>query len=239
MQLELFCLDELTLKRTLEQHTGMTLELVLTNNSSSMMNFQPYHSSGTPQLRLHRMFLTANPDVLNALGRWLVRRRCKRSAALLDEFIHRNTHLIDTQRKVRKSIRPLGVVYDLQELYEEVNREEFDGTVTTPITWGRWPSKQSRRSIRLGSFTPEDNLIRIHPCLDQEMVPRYFIKFIVFHEMLHAYVGFETTPSGRRRVHTPRFNKLEQAHPDYAKVIAWHDAPRNLSRLMRSLPQAS
>jgi len=34
-------------------------------------------------------------------------------------------------------------------------------------------------------------------------------------------------------VHTPRFNELEQAYPDYERALNWMNNPRNMSRLLR------
>ena len=234
MQLEFIWRDKTTLQSELEQRTGEPIEIIVTDNSSSIMSFKSARGGTPASLRIHRMFLTANSGVMEALSIWLTRRRNKKSAAILDEFIKSNEHLIraGTERRIR--VRTQGAFVDLQRLFDEVNKEHFDASVQSSITWGRMPTlRQRRRSIRLGSFTPEDNLVRIHPLLNQEFVPEYFIRYIVFHEMLHAHLGVQCGPSGRRRIHTPEFNRLERAYPDYAKAIAWHDDAKNLNRLLR------
>ncbi|PCJ58099.1 MAG: hypothetical protein COA73_10125 [Candidatus Hydrogenedentota bacterium] len=235
MQLEIFFQNEAAVKETLELHTGMPIDLTLTNNTSSMMSFHPAEFNRPAKLRLHRMFLSASPHVLQALGQWLIRRQCKRSAAVIDEFIAGNRHLIERKNR-RRRLRSVGVVYDLTELYDEVNIEHFEESIDVPICWGKWPSARRRRSIRLGSYTPEDHLIRINPCLDWDFVPRYFIKYIVYHEMLHVHVGAETSPSGRRCVHTPRFKAMEQTYPDYDEAVSWQKHGNNLSKLLRATP---
>jgi hypothetical protein len=236
MQLEFLWRDETTLQSELEQRTGEPIEIIVTDNSSSIMSFKSARGKKTASLRIHRMFLTADSGVMEALSVWLTRRRNKKSAAILDDFIKSNEHLIrvGTERRVR--VRTQGAFVDLQRLFDEVNEEHFDAGVQSTITWGRMPAlrqRQRRRSIRLGSFTPEDNLVRIHPLLNQEFVPEYFIRYIVFHEMLHAHLGVECGPNGRRRIHTPEFNRLERAYPDYARATAWHDEAKNLNRLLR------
>lgn len=233
MQLELPFWDVGALRHQLESLTGERIDLKLTNNASTMMTFKPGSSRRPGSLRLHHMFLTANPEVVSALAAWMTGSRRRGAARLLDDFIESNQHLVTRRNGTANRYRTRGAVHDLQPHYEELNAEHFDASVDAPITWGRLPTVRRRRSIRLGSYTPEDHLIRIHPYLDQSFVPVYFVRYIIFHEMLHAHLGFETTPSGRRRVHTREFYRRERAFPDYERAIAWHNNPANLSRLLR------
>lgn len=235
MQLEFLWRDKTALQSELEGRTGEPIEVVVTDNSSSIMSFKSARDGTPARLRIHRMFLAANSRVIEALSVWLTRRRSAKSAAILDDFIKSNEHLIRASSGRRVRVRTRGAFVDLQRLFDEVNREHFDNSVRSAITWGRMPTGRGRRrSIRLGSFTPEDNLVRIHPLLNQEFVPEYFIRYIVFHEMLHAHLGVDCGPGGRRRIHTPEFNRLERAYPDFAKATAWLDDTKNLNQLLRS-----
>nr|HPM41713.1 hypothetical protein [bacterium] len=64
------------------------------------------------------------------------------------------------------------------------------------------------------------NLIRIHPRLDRDGIPPFFIEAVVFHEMCHEVAGEER--SGKtRRVHTARFRELERKNPLFEKARAW------------------
>lgn len=235
MQLEFPISDEGHLRDALEAQTGMHITLVITENRSSMLSFLP-GPTNSATLRLHRMFLAAGPEVISALGLWLKRGRCKRSARTIDKFIGQHRHLVDAAKpKNRVRLRSEGDVHDLSPLYSEVNREHFDDTLDVPITWGKAPTRSHRRrySIRLGSYSPEDHLIRIHPYLDRDTVPEFFIKYIVFHEMLHAHLGVETLPSGRRVIHSKEFTRIERTYPDFEQAVAWQDNPRNLSKLLK------
>lgn len=234
MQLEFPIGDKTNLQNALEAQTSLSIDLVITDNRSSMLAFQPGRRKAT--LRLHRMFLSAGPEVVNALGLWLKRGKCKRSAKVIDRFIDEHRHLVDAAKpKNRIRLRPQGEVYDLQELYAEVNDEHFDGSIDVPITWGKAPASKKRRrySIRLGSYSPEDHLVRIHPYLDNDAVPRFFIRYIVFHELLHAHLGIEKTSSGRRIVHSREFNTIERSYPDYTRAVEWQNNPRNLGMLLK------
>ncbi len=220
-------LDELT------QRTGLTLHLRIHNNSSTMMSLRPAPNGASPRLGLHHMFLTASEDVIDALAHWVKHPAPKPSGGILDRFIRERRHQIRPRPPKKPRLRTQGQRHDLASVFEDINQRHFSGAVEAHITWGRWPSRKRRRSIRFGSYQPEQRLIRIHPALDRDFVPRYFIRYIVYHEMLHAHLGIGETDSGRRRIHPPSFKRVEEAYPDYAKAIAWMDNPKNLRRLLR------
>lgn len=233
MQLEFLWRDQSSFHAELEARLGAPIEITFTDNSSSIMSFKSARGDKPARLRIHRMFLAAEPTVVSALCTWLKRRCNGRSAEVLDGFIRQNGHLIRPRERRNPPRLTQGNVYDLDALYDTVNREHFNNAVDTDITWGRMPPSRRRWTIRLGSYTPEDNLIRVHPLLDQDFVPEYFVKYIVFHEMLHAHLDVEHSPSGRRRIHTAEFNRRERAYPDYARAVAWNDDPENMRRLLR------
>jgi hypothetical protein len=85
--------------------------------------------------------------------------------------------------------------------------------------------------MRLGSYNESENVIRMHPALDQAFVPRYFVASVVFHEMLHEMHGAEEISEGRRAVHTPAFLADEQRFRDYARARAWEN--KHIKRLLR------
>lgn len=74
-------------------------------------------------------------------------------------------------------------------IYSSLNEEYFDGSLSVDITWGRRQTRGVYRKRRLGSYDAAGSLIRIHPALDKPAVPRFFIEYIVYHEMLHAAIG--------------------------------------------------
>ncbi len=55
-------------------------------------------------------------------------------------------------------------------------------------------------------------MIRINPLLDDERVAREFVRYIVFHEMLHAALP-EEYRNGRRVDHGPVFRQMESRYP--------------------------
>jgi hypothetical protein len=83
----------------------------------------------------------------------------------------------------------------------------------------------------LGVYLPGVQLIRIHPALDQAFVPRFFVEFIVYHELLHHVIP-PVRVNGRYQIHSPRFHQRERDFPAYAQAIAWRK--QSLQRLLRS-----
>jgi hypothetical protein len=233
-QLEFSWRNEDTLRRELELQTGLKLCLTLTDNTSTMLSIRRDRARGRTRVRAHRMFLSAEPRVIRAMAEWLTRPRAQQSGVIIDRFIEANRHRIRAERPRPGRFRTQGQFFDLQRYFDYLNDACFENSVTAAITWGRMPAATSRRrrSIRFGSYTQEDHLIRIHPLLDQGFVPDYVVQYIVFHEMLHAYLGVGVAPNGRRRIHTAEFRQAEQAYPDYQNAVSWLEHPRNLVRLL-------
>ena len=231
-QLEFKWRDARALCEELEAHTGLTLQLTVTNNRSSVMFVRHDRLGGSAQVRLHHMFLSASETVVRALATWIRSPRARKSGGILDLFIRENTHLLRPAPLRPQPCRTRGLIHDLRIMYDELNARHFNNTVTAALTWGKQPTTQRRRSIRFGSYSPGEHIIRIHPLLDQEFVPAYFVRYIVFHEMLHAFLGIEDPETGRRRIHTGEFRRSEQAYPDYAIAFAWQAQHTNLRKLL-------
>ncbi len=173
---------------------------------------------------MHRMFLEADEDILQALAQYL-RRPTTRTQKLLRCFMDARTSEIRPRRLSPRvlSLRARGSTYDLHQLAEQVNREFFDGQVKVYITWSRGsnPSSGRRRHIIFGSYDSTTRLIRIHPALDSSKVPETFVRFVIYHEMLHAVLDIKCGPNGRRCVHSAEFRAREMMYPDYHKCMAW------------------
>jgi predicted SprT family Zn-dependent metalloprotease len=122
-----------------------------------------------------------------------------------------------------------GAVHDLAAILRELRARYFPDCPEVTIGWGRWSGRPRARSMRLGVYLAAARHIRIHPALDQAFVPRQFVAFIVYHELLH-HVMPPTREHGRCRVHTAAFRACERAFPGYAEVIAWRQ--RHLQRLL-------
>ncbi len=72
----------------------------------------------------------------------------------------------------------------------------------------------------MGSYSVEDRLIRIHRSLDRAFVPRFFVAWIVFHEMLHQVHDIRVK-NGRREFHSKEFLSDEAQYADYDQARHW------------------
>jgi len=210
------------LQRRLRARVAQALRVRVTDNVHTMLSFS--RRDGVLEVRLHHMFLHAPESVIDALARY-IRGSDPEASAALDRYIQRHRRLIRRipahVRRERVRIRARGRHHDLQAIFDELDQRFFGGTIDCAITWGPAPrSSLPRKSIKLGSYSADARLIRIHPALDQPQVPRFFVAWIVFHEMLHHRHGISRR-GGKRCVHTERFCQDERAFPWYEAARRW------------------
>ncbi len=182
-------------------------------------------------VRLHHLFVSAPEPILRYLGEYIVKND-RLASKKLNVFIdqHHEKIRLARSRENRLSIQTAGRFYDLQEIFNKLNAQYFGGKVRSRITWGKSVCMgKARRSIKVGSFHVEVKLIRIHPGLDQEWIPYFYIEWVVYHEMLHALHPIPVV-QGRRRFHTKEFSKDEQRFSEYASAIEWEK--RNIAALL-------
>jgi predicted metal-dependent hydrolase len=194
------------------------VEIKLTRNRVSMLSMN-FAVPGTVRIRMHEGYLKAPPAIFKALREY-VRTRDRDKWKIAARFVH-EIHCDVHARQRPARLATGGRVYDLKELYEEVNHEFFNGRVSCVIGWGR-PRRKSRRwrwskHIRFGSWHGGTRTVRVHPRLDDPRVPREFVRYIVFHEMLHAVVP-ETVSGCRRRIHSAQFKALEKGFPNFREM---------------------
>ena len=208
------------------------LSLAITDNCYTMIAVK--RGRGSYRVRLHHMFLEADPGVVRALARYIADND-RRASGLLGRYI--DAHQGHIRREERKAPPPLvietrGQVHDLQAIFDELNARFFRGAIQARITWGEGRRRRPRRhsSIKMGSYSVEDRLIRVHASLDRPFVPRYFVEWIVFHEMLHQVVEIPVV-RGRRQFHTRRFREAEARFPRHAEAARWEKA--HLSELLQ------
>ncbi|MCA9710097.1 MAG: hypothetical protein KDK70_29935 [Myxococcales bacterium] len=194
--------------------------VVVTDNLQTMLSIKRGRG-GVFTFRLHHMFLRAPASVVRAVARY-AQTHDREAAALLHAYANDNEALI--RRPEQSRALPLdtqGRYHNLQEIFDDLNARYFDGCIEARITWGkRSKRRRDRASIGLGQYVFDDKLIRVHPVLDAEDVPRYFVESIVFHEMLHEVHG-PATVDGRRLHHPPEFLRDEQRFEHHLDAVIW------------------
>jgi hypothetical protein len=206
---------------------GRAVRLVLTNNRSTLLSYR--EDGGVIHLRLHRFFLNAGTRELEAMARFLSDDD-REAGAVVDAFIEDQ---LEQVRVAPRKLRGKGRFHDLDEILTELNARFFHDKCEVAITWGHAGTRRYRRSIQLGSYSSHERLIRVHPSLDQAFVPRAYVAWVVFHEMLHEVLGVERGRV-RRKLHPPEFSALEESYPGYAECKQWEQ--ENLHRLLSFRP---
>jgi hypothetical protein len=202
--------------------------LSITDNRHSMITHRVQRC--TLHARVHHMFLDAPVQVLDSLVRY-VTRGDRDASAMLGDYIDANGFRL-ARRNRNTPLVTRGKRHDLLSLFDDINERYFDGSVNALITWGKRPTTRAptRKTIKLGSYSAVDRLIRVHPSLDRKWVPRYFVAYIVYHEMLHHVIP-GSRGLGRVNLHPPEFKEREQHFRYFCRAIEWEK--RHVARLLR------
>jgi len=209
-------IDEDSLKDYLGKTAGKKISLTITDNSTSLLSVKT--KGNVVYVRLQRIFLEGGIEIWNEIANFVKHK--KGSMPLFRKFAKHNQKSLKKDFKGRVTIITQGRYYDLRNIYESVNNQYFNGEISSPITWGMQRPRRYTRKRTLGSYSRHTDIIRISPLLDKKTVPKHFITFIVYHEMLHADMGVQEV-NGRRSYHTKEFRKREKLFEDYDKAIAW------------------
>lgn len=213
--------------KALAERLGRPVRLVITDNRSTMLSAKP--KGDRLEVRLHHMFLMADEDIFESVGDYLA--GGGKAASVLDSFIEAHRSRYVAPARPQSALRTEGEHHDLRQIADDLAARHFGGAVDAKITWGkRVQPKRSQRSLQLGTYLPDERLIRIHPVLDQPWVPRYFVEAVVFHEMLHHDMP-AVVQNGRRHYHTRAFKRRERSFEYHAAAQAWEED--NLWRLLR------
>jgi predicted SprT family Zn-dependent metalloprotease len=217
------------LEAALREALALPVRVTLTDNRRTMISLE--RSPRLMHVRLHHMFARADAPTLHALGQYLA--SADRDAAQqIGRFIEQHRTSIRGRSVRPVQLSAIGLHHNLNDIYRDVNAHYFANRVEAKISWSRDAQLRSHRqlrSIKLGSYTARDKLIRVHPALDAEFVPRFFVEYIVYHEMLH-YVLPPRRTGKRRSLHGPEFQARERVFELFDEALCWERD--NLERLL-------
>ena len=229
-------------------HCFSAIKLTINDNRSSLVSAKPSRNGQTvPALSVHWSFFDCDDRVLDALLGMLTENPETEHGRVLRYYIdryHTSLHGVATEtqtditqeeliqireRAMAQALRHInlcsrGLIYDLHRMMNEMNEEFFEGKLNNlRVTWmtGVRPLDRRRRGVVFGNYDARLNLIRVNPCLDTAQTPDYFLRFVLYHEMLHSVLDPPRRPGKRHVVHTARFRMLEKRFPQYAKAKNW------------------
>jgi len=122
--------------------------------------------------------------------------------------VRRQAHLVKQIRGRKFLSGPKGEFFDLEQIFERLNTQFFDGLLGRPqLGWSRGASRSM-----LGHFDPSHNAIIISRIFDKKDAPELALNYVMYHEMLHLRYPVDHT-GARRRVHTREFRETEKKFP--------------------------
>jgi hypothetical protein len=173
---------------------------------------------GRLHVRISDLLAGAPAPVMEALAHILLGKLYRKPVARMYNHRYRlylNRKDMRRQAQLVRQIRgrkfisgPQGERYNLDEVFERLNREHFDGLMGRPqLGWSRGASRSM-----LGHFDPSHNAIIISRILDRPAAPPLALDYVMFHEMLHLQHPVDHN-GARRRVHTREFREAEKKFP--------------------------
>jgi predicted metal-dependent hydrolase len=199
----------------------LTVEYKAFANADSRVRLQ----NGTIAVHITDLLTSAPAPVTEALAHILLGKLYRMPAARQYEHRYR---LYLNRRDMRKQISTVrqergrkvhrgaqGAVYNLEDIFEQLNREHFGGMMARPGLG--WSHVRSR--TRLGHFDPSHNMIMISRIFDDPRAPKLALEYVMFHEMLHLHYPVDHSGS-RRCVHTPEFKAHEKQFPAFQEAKA-------------------
>ncbi|HEY4354203.1 MAG TPA: M48 family peptidase [Acidobacteriaceae bacterium] len=125
------------------------------------------------------------------------------------EPVARQAERIRQMRGRKRISSAQGHQYDLEEVFESINRRFFHGLLGRPtLTWSAHTAKRM-----LGHYDAAHNTIVVSRVFDRPGTPRYAIEYLLYHEMLHLKHPVRVR-AGRRCVHSKEFQAEERLFPE-------------------------
>jgi predicted metal-dependent hydrolase len=182
--------------------------------------------SGRIYVRISDIFKNAPVEVHRAIAFILVARLLSKRTPEIHERVYRaytytpqmlRASDIARRRRGRKLISSArGRVYDLDRIFQRLNRSYFDGEIEKPTL--TWSQRRTRRI--LGHHDAAHDTIVISKTLDAADIPEWFVEYVLYHEMLHIKHPARFI-KGRRYYHTNAFRAEEHRFPYYEEAQRW------------------
>lgn len=195
--------------------------------------FYPYAGlSSTIRLRQGRVYVRVSDilkhspsEIIYALARILIAKLYRLKVSNEYQRIYREYTASEAIRDASEATRrsrgykmtssPLGKVYDLDEVFADLNARYFNSQLEKPLL--SWSLRSTRRVF--GHHDPTHGTIVISRTLDSPKVPRMVVEYVLYHEMLH--VKHPPKSTGRRTVyHSNQFRDDERRFENFEKALA-------------------
>ncbi len=204
-----------TLSDNLREKTKKTVKIKINDNKSHYFVLKDHQN--LISISLHRHFLEAPLSVLDSLVTYIISKK-KEDFLPIKQFIYSIQKILDFSDLVdQEDMTYKGEYFDLLEEYNFVNEHYFNGSLELKITWFK-PVYKTFRHITFGSYDRQYKLIRVNKLLDHKNVIDQYIKYLIFHEMLHEVYPSEMLKSGRYQMHGKAFKEHEKKFPNFTQM---------------------
>lgn len=207
------------LQQLLEMISGKKLKLTINDNRSTMLSvrWEPDHT----RVSLHRMFLEAPKNVMNALACY-IKGEESTPGPLVKAFIESNLCNLDYSHQLKAgNLLVQGQVYNLKDIYDHLNHEYFDRELNLHITWFGKQGFKPRSRLTFGLYHDPLKLIKINRFLDSPKIPDFVVSYVVYHEMLHKVCPSYVDEKGVNHSHSDDFKRRELEFRDYILSQNW------------------
>lgn len=173
------------------------------------------------KVSLHRMFLQAPQNVMQALACY-IRDEQQTIAPAVKAFIEDKLKTLDYSHQIDLStLQHQGHVYNVRELFDELNAEYFKNKLKLNITWFGKANQRNKTRITFGLYHDPLRLIKVSRLMDSPSFPNYVISYVIYHEMLHHVCPPYVDKNGVNRVHNKEFKELESQFHYYDLAQDW------------------
>jgi hypothetical protein len=212
-------MSALTLQEQLENSSGCKLQLKINDNRSTMLSVK--WEPDCAKVSLHRIFLQAPQNVMDALACYL-RRDEPKIGKTVKAFIETSLKTLDYSHQLDpKKLCSQGNVYNLKQIYDDLNSEYFDSKLGLHITWFGKHMQRARSRVTFGLYHDPLKLIKVSRMLDSPSFPDYFVSYVVYHEMVHNVCPSYFNHRGQHQIHSKEFKEREMQYRHYDKAQQW------------------
>ncbi|MEH1779361.1 MAG: M48 family peptidase [Nostoc sp.] len=182
--------------------------------------YQGKRSASVANIMINEGFINAPKAVLQALVESALFGKSQDNTQLIRSFASTGeyTNILLELDLIAEVVaeNPQGKFYNLNELFDKVNREYFAASLAKPrLAWS-----QINTYRKFGHYESARDRIVMSLTLDDAKVPGFVVEFVLYHELLHKYHGTKWV-QGRRMVHTKEFRVSESQFKSYKEASRW------------------
>jgi hypothetical protein len=203
----------------LEDSCRKRLQIKINDNRSTMLSVR--WEPDCTKVSLHRMFLHAPQNIMQSLACY-IRQEDKIIHPKVKAFIEKGLQKLDYSEVLDKAkLYQNGNVYNLKQIYDDLNTEYFNNQLQLQITWFGKFNQRNRTRVTFGLYHDPLKLIKINRMLDSPNFPEYIVSYVVYHEMVHNVCPAYVDERGINRVHTKEFKDMESNFKHFGLAEKW------------------